>query len=87
MMASEAQEADIHNTAVAINDLTHKLHRQIEGVREWLQDEEGCVPSSGEAKAAPVRPLPLLTDTRATLADTLTQFSALARHIGAPLCE
>ena len=85
MAENLAQEANIHDTAAAVNELAHKLSRKIESVRDWLM--ELGEPKGAATPAVVDRPLSQLSDTRATLADAIDTFAELARHVGAPICE
>ena len=85
MAENLAQEANIHDTAAAVNELAHKLSRQIESVRDWLMEVSD--PKGTVTPAVAVRPLAQLSDTRATLVDATVTFAEIARHVGAPLCE
>ena len=86
MHPDEPQTENIHSSAQAVNEVAHKLHRQISSVYEWLNDQDGKAKDE-KCGAAVQRPLGLVADARATLFDTVTLFADLARHIGAPVCE
>jgi len=85
MPPNEPQVATVNDVAGAANDLAHKLYRQVECVRDWLEaKDEGACPS---ASSVPIRPLNQCADCRTTLGDALGVFSQIAVHLGAPVCE
>ena len=86
MHPDEPQTENIHSSAQAVNEVAHKLHRQISSVYEWLNNQDGSM-KDGTCEAVVQRPLDLVADTRSILFDTVTVFANVAKHIGAPVCE
>ena len=87
-MPESLPELNLSEAASSANEVAHKLSRQIEGLRDWLEGKDSLKDANCPPAAAVImRPLNQVADARAALFDALVAFSQIAKHLGAPVCE